>query len=330
LNDMKQISRYSYPNTRIRAMLSTLLDEEFFVRAQRAGFQEFIGMLDKTLYGGIIQKVRNGISPENFELACRDFDSQSIKKISAFFTGKNEKQLILSLAERYWFDRLKFALRMWFKKQMPEGENLTEEFSSILTAKTIDDVIKTIQNKEYARTIEEAKDNFEKTGSLYVVEMSLDRQYFLKLQNAVEHLSETDKKITRTIIGAEIDRENLSWLARIRLYYAGKLDLEKVYFIPGGQHFSEKNLKDLMKQDSSQRFFNIPAQYLELIETLPEKISEMDSMLESIIIQEIRKALISNPFTAGIPLGYIFLKQRETKRIISLFVSKYFETRTYQ
>ncbi|MGC9065574.1 MAG: V-type ATPase subunit [Candidatus Ratteibacteria bacterium] len=327
---MRQISRYSYPNTRIRAMISRLLDEEFFTRAKQVEFREFIEMLKKTRYDGIIQKFSNEINPENFEIACRDFDNQMIKKISSFFTSRIEKQVILLLEERYRIDNLKFALRMWFNKQVSEKKEVTKEFLPVLRAKTIEDVAKLIQDTEYARAIESAKDTFEKTRSLYPVEMSIDRQYFLKIQNTIEHLSETDRKIARKIAGAEIDRENLSWLARIKLYYAGKVDIEMIGFIPGGMYFSEKNLKDLVKQDSSHKFLKLPEQYMELIEVLPEKISEMDSILESIIMREIRKAFVENPFTVGIPLGYIFLKQRETKRMVSLFVSKYFATKIYQ
>jgi len=311
-------------------MISRLLDEEFFIRARQVEFREFIEMLKKTPYNDIIQNFSDEMSPENFEMACRDFDNKMIKKISSFFTSKNEKQLILLLAERYRIDSLKFTLRMWFTKHVPAGKETIAEFSSILPAKTLEDVIKKIQNTQYAEAIESAKDDFEKTGSLYPVEMSIDRQYFLKLQNTIENLSETDRKIARKIAGAEIDRENLSWLARVKLYYAGKVDIEMIGFIPGGMYFSEKNLKDLLKQESPRKFSRVPEQYMELIEALPEKISEMDSILEGMIMREIRKALVENPFTVGIPLGYIFLKQRETKRIISLFVSKYFETRTYQ
>ncbi|MGC8804616.1 MAG: V-type ATPase subunit, partial [Candidatus Ratteibacteria bacterium] len=227
---MRQISRYSYPNTRIRAMISRLLDEEFFTRAKQVEFREFIEMLKKTRYDGIIQKFSNEINPENFEIACRDFDNQMIKKISSFFTSRIEKQVILLLEERYRIDNLKFALRMWFNKQVSEKKEVTEEFLPVLRAKTIEDVAKLIQDTEYARAIESAKDTFEKTRSLYPVEMSIDRQYFLKIQNRIEHLSETDRKIARKIAGAEIDRENLSWLARIKLYYAGKVDIEMIGF----------------------------------------------------------------------------------------------------
>ncbi|MCM8789138.1 MAG: V-type ATPase subunit, partial [Candidatus Omnitrophica bacterium] len=175
-----------------------------------------------------------------------------------------------------------------------------------------------------------AKEAFEKTDSLYPIEISIDRQYFEKLQKAIEKLSATDKLIATNIIGAEIDRENLLWLARIRLYYPDRVPIELSGFIPGGAHLSENDFKKLMKQNMPLTDLRIPFQYLEIIEKLPEKLSEIDSILEGIIMQQIKKALVQIPFSIGIPLGYIFLKLRETRRIISIFMSKYLSTKIYQ
>lgn len=44
---MKQLSRYAYANTRIKARISGLLDEGFFTRAVSVDFAGFIEMLGK-------------------------------------------------------------------------------------------------------------------------------------------------------------------------------------------------------------------------------------------------------------------------------------------
>ncbi|MCM8829004.1 MAG: V-type ATPase subunit, partial [Candidatus Omnitrophica bacterium] len=187
-----------------------------------------------------------------------------------------------------------------------------------------------LKNSGYDHAIERAKEKFEKTGSLYPVEISIDRQYFEQLHKAIDKLSAADSPIATSIIGAEIDRENLLWLARIRLYYQGKVPVELSGFIPGGAHLSENDLKKLMNQDMPSGDLRISFHYTEIIEHLPEKISEIDTILEGVIIRQIRKALVQTPFSIGIPLGYIFLKLRETKRIVSIFMSKYLETKIYQ
>ncbi|MCM8788849.1 MAG: hypothetical protein NC907_03560, partial [Candidatus Omnitrophica bacterium] len=138
MNDMRQISRYAYPNTRIRATLSELLDEIFFSRVSGMDFYTFLDALEKTAYASFI-KNRETITPEEFELSCVEYNRKTIRRISSFFRSKNEKQIILLLDQRYAIEQLKFFLRLWKKKQpyyQPAGE-----FSEILKAKTIDEVI---------------------------------------------------------------------------------------------------------------------------------------------------------------------------------------------
>ncbi|MCM8815699.1 MAG: V-type ATPase subunit [Candidatus Omnitrophica bacterium] len=324
---MRQISRYAYPNTRIRAALSELLDEDFFSRASGMDFYAFLDALEKTTYANII-KNRDTITPEEFELSCTEYNRKNIRKLASFFRSKNEKQVILLLEQRYSIEQLKFFLRLWNKKQQFYGS--AGEFSEILKARTIDDIIELLKDTGYSYAIERAKEKFEKTGSLYPIEISIDREYFLRLQEAINKLSSTDMYIAKNIIGAEIDRENLLWLARIKLYYPETVPVELSGFIPGGAHLSENDFKKLMKQNMSADELRMPAQYVEIIEKLPGKLTEIDRILEDIIINHIRKTLVQKPFSVGIPLGYIFLKLKETRRVISIFISKYLSSKIYQ
>ncbi len=323
MNEMRQISRYAYPNTRIRSMFSELLDEDFFSRLSGTDFNGFLDILEKTEYADLI-KGRESITPEEFEVSCIKADREKIKKISSFFLSKNEKRIILLLDERYMVEQLKFALRLWKRKQQSFQSQYRGEFSHIFNAKTIDEVQDLLEESGYASAVGNAKEMYEKTGSLYMVEVLIDRQYFEKLQDAIGRLSSTDRIIARNIIGAEIDRENLLWLGRILLYYSGKIPSEMAGFIPGGATLSEKDLRKLMSQSmTSSVELKLPQRYLEIIEKLPENLADIDRILEGIIIHQIKKALVEKPFSIGIPLGYIFLKLRETRRLVSVFVSKY-------
>ncbi|MCX7705383.1 MAG: V-type ATPase subunit [bacterium] len=327
---MRHISRYAYPNTRIRAMISGLLGEDFFTRVSGLDFNSFLDALEKTAYSDII-KNRQTLTPEEFEVSCISYDREKLKKISSFFLSRNEKHLIFVLDERYTIEQIKYVLRLWKKRQQPFHPASAGEFSSVLKAETIEDVIKILEDSEYALAIEKAKDYFKKSGWLYPVEISIDRQYFEKLQAAIEKLSFSDRIVAKNILGAEIDRENLLWLGRIRLYYLGKEPADFFGFFPGGARLSEKELKRLMNEERFRvEGLKLPGYYENIIEKLPERLLEIDNILEGIIIHQIKKALIERPFTIGIPLGYIFLKLRETRRLIGIFVSKYFAMKLYQ
>lgn len=327
--EMKQISRYAYANTRIRAMVSKLLDEEFFIRAETLNLQSFIELLEKTYYGDIIKKFDRQLKIEDFEIMCINKDRQLLKKIFNILWSKNEKHLIFLLDEKYRIEQLKFVLRLWKKNQGTDIPEMTGEFSMLLKAKSIDDIIDLIDDKEYKEAIKNSKDAFLSSNCLYPVEVSIDRKYFEKLLKAIERLSSADRVIARRIIGAQIDRENLMWLGRIKLYYEGKIPEEFSGFIPGGT-LSEKHLKMLLSQSFSEQYTGIPRQYVDIVAGLPEKLSEIDSVLEGIIMHEVKKAFVEGLFTIGVPVGYIFLKLRETKKVISFLAKKYYATFVYQ
>ncbi len=329
---MKQLSRYAYANTRIRAMISKLLDEGFFARAASANLSVFVEMLGKTWYAEVLKRFDKSVNPKDFEIECRNRDREIIRKIAKFYLSRNEKQLILLLDERYTVEELKTALRLWRRKIKGEDLQITGRFLSLSSAKTIDDVVEILEGSGYGKAVKNARENYLKHDWLFPVEISIDTEYFEKLGNLVEKLSPYDRSIARKIIGAEIDRENLSWLGRIHLYYQERVPPEIQGFIPGGSHISIEELRRMSVSISEVAIqkTKIPPMYREIIGLIPHNLVEMDRLLEGIISQTIRKAFIEKPFSIGIPVGYVFLKLRETKRIISTFMTKYFVASVYQ
>lgn len=327
---MKQLSRYAYANTRIKVRISGLLDEGFFTRAVSVDFAGFIEMLGKTGYAEIF-KPGEHIKPEDFENRLRDKDREIIKKIARFYSSRNEKNLILLLDERYKVEELKTALRIWKRRIKGEDIEIPGVFSSLSSAETIDDVVKILEGSGYSDAVEKAREDYLKTGSLFPVEVRIDTEYFEKLNKHIEKLSRFDRDIAKKIIGAEIDRENLLWLGRIHLYYQGKVPSDVSGFIPGGSYIPVEELKraSLNVSESIQRM-KIPQVYRRVIGLVPNNLAEMDRLLEAIILQLIKRAFIEKPFSIGIPIGYIFLKLTETKRITEIFTMKYFTTVVYQ
>lgn len=328
---MKQLSRYSYANTRVRAMISKILDEEFFTRAASVSMDGFIEMLRKTSYVEVLKRLGENFRPEDFENECRNKDREIIRKIAKFYSSKNERNLISFLDERYTVEELKSALRLWRRKIRGEDVQIYGMFSSLFSAKEIDDVIKILEGSPYSEAVRKARENYLKLDSLFPVEVSIDTEYFEKLRSSIEKLSVYDSSIAKKIIGAQIDRENLSWLGRIHLYYQGRIPAQIPGFIPGGSYISIEELNQAFGSlPEAIKRIKIPQGYREIVDLVPHNLEEMDRLLEGIIIQIIKKAFVEKPFSIGIPVGYVFLKLAETKRIISIFTMKYFVVSVYQ
>lgn len=328
---MRQLSRYAYANTRIRAMISRILDEEFFARVASVSMDGFIEILGKTSYAEVLKRLGENFRPEDFENECRSKDREIIRKIAKFYYSKNERELIFSLDERYTVEELKNALRLWRRKIKGEDVEIHGRFSGIFSAKGIDDVIKILKGSPYSEAVRKARENYLKLDSLFPVEVSIDTEYFKKLGDSIKKLSVYDRTIAKKIIGAQIDRENLSWLGRIHLYYQGRIPAQIPGFIPGGSYISIEELNQVSGSlpEAIQRI-KIPQVYRELVAFVPHNLEEMDRLLEGIIMQIIKKVFVEKPFSIGIPVGYVFLKLAETKRIISIITMKYFAVSVYQ
>ncbi len=327
---MKQISRYAYGNTRIRAMISKLLNEDFFARAETTNLAGFIEILRKTPYENILETVGENIKPEDFELECRHNDREILKKIAKFYLSRNEKKLILLLDERYTVEELKSSLRLWRKKsKINHPVEISGNFSSLSSAKTMDDVINILAALDYSAALRKVRDDYLKLDSLFPVEIAIDTYYFEKLNTAIKDLNRLDKSIAKKIIGAEIDRENLLWLGRIQLYYKEQISGDIPGFIPGGCYISIEKLKQIFNNLESMKTIKIPQQYQPIINLIPVNLEKMDELLKGIILQQIRKSFVESPFSIAVPLGYAFLKTAETKRIVSTFTLKYLSAVIY-
>ena len=62
--------------------------------------------------------------------------------------------------------------------------------------------------------------------------------------------------------------------------------------------------------------------YLPIKDLAEENIHLIESFLYEILLKEVKRALGGNPFTIGTVYGYLILKRRETKNIISLLYAK--------
>jgi len=62
--------------------------------------------------------------------------------------------------------------------------------------------------------------------------------------------------------------------------------------------------------------------YLPIKDLAEENIHLIESLLYEILLKEVRKTLAGNPFTIGTIFGYLILKRRETRNIVSLLYAK--------
>ena len=331
---MRQLATYAFTNAKVRAMLSYLIDPSTFsVLLDSKNVYELIDILKKTRYGEIFV----GVSPDSLDLLSLERklllnDISICRKVHDSLPAKLEREFVSILMQRYEIEDLKVVLRLWHSKEPVRCEDYVLgqkikydiDYRKIASAETVEEVIVLLDKTDYKEPLLAARDKFKSTKSLFYLEASLDIDYYNRLTACIGSFSATDKKAASKILAVEVDSENIQWLIKLRKYYGLGLGDILEWFAPGGSIINKSSLRSLYTSDGIARVIESVAlgPYLPVKDLAEENIHLIESFLYEILLKEVKSALGGNPFTIGTVFGYLIMKRRETKNIVSLLYAK--------
>ena len=331
---MRQLATYAFTNAKVRAMLSYLIDPPTFAGIlDTKNVYELIDMLKKTHYQDIFTNVKidsPGLLALEKRLLLNDISIHG--KVRDSLSGKIEKEFVSILMQRYEIEDLKVILRLWHSKEPVRVEDYISgqkisfdmEYKKLASAETIEEIIVMLDKTPYKEPLLAARTKFKTTKSLFYLEASLDIDYYGRLTACIRRFSAPDKRVASRILGLEVDGENIQWLIKLRKYYGLGLGDTLEWFIPGGSNISKNTLRNFYTSDGITKIMEGLAlgPYLPIKDLAQENIHLIENLLYEILLKEVKRALAGNPFTIGTILGYLILKRRETRNIISLLYAK--------
>jgi V/A-type H+-transporting ATPase subunit C len=333
---MRQLSKYSFANAKIRAMLSFLLDPATFTSMlEVVNRDEVIELLRKTPYAYIFE----GVSSENFDIsrierALFRHDIALHQKLFAMLSGQPEKDFVALLLQRYEIEELKVVLRIWHKKAPVDLQDYIVQrvisfdidFKKVLAAPTIEEIILLLDHTPYKNALMSVREKYRAHNASFYLESGLDLDYYNRLNEAIKRFTGVDRGIAARILGIEIDIQNINWLVRLRKYYSLGIGEMLEWFIPGGAWIAKDRVRDLYVSDGLTKVVESVSlgPYARIKEMAEGNMAAMEAFLYSFLLQEVKKALAGFPFTVGTVLGYLVLKHRETRNIISILNAKQF------
>lgn len=325
-----QINTYSCANARIRAMISNLLQPSFFTSLiDSSGLSQFIDMLKGTCYKDIFEKVSSDLtSVESGFLTSNVF---LYKKIAKLFNSKKEKGFILLLLEKYEIEQVKSALKI-----REEGKGVEEylfikdkiiypiNYKTLASANSIDDAIKLLVRTPYAKPLLMAKKKYSEEKSLFCLENAIDEDYYKRIKYYIKKLTKADSDTAKRLMGAVVDIENLYRIVRFKRYYKTESSKTVDAILSGGRIVKKDTFESIYSADSIKDYFDKTGLKDILKENEREEDEEnlIEMMCNEILSGQIRKTLSGYPFTIDIAVSYLLLRERETKKIISLMYAK--------
>ncbi|MCM8824284.1 MAG: V-type ATPase subunit [Candidatus Omnitrophica bacterium] len=330
---MWELSKYSFVNAKVRAMLSRLFSyKELSDLAEAKDIEEILEKLKKNpQYKSLEIK-----GWENFELVEKDLlkvDIEIFRKVYDSISTKREKEFVFLLLQRYEIDELKVLLRLWHRNLPIDKKYLWEETlcfpletQKILSAQSIEEIILLLEKTPYKNPLLRMKDKFKERNSLFYLEVGLDIDYYERLMNCAEGLTSFDRRIALKLLGIQIDIENINWLLRLRKFTSLELGEVLEWLIPGGEKINREVISKRYSWNNVGDFVDNIAvtPYGKIKELINENIYLIDKFLYEILLREVRRVLSGFPFTIGTVFGYLILKRAETKNIISLLYGKYY------
>lgn len=332
---MGQLAKYAFANAKARALLSTLYTAQSLDRLVSAG--DATELAEELKKSGYYRQGAEAFLSTDFDLvqAERAFVKEDIalyRKVIRALQGPAERQLITLLMERYELDDLKFLLRVWHRKMdidvepFLSGETIIHPIDArkLLQCQSIEQVIIVLEKTPYRSALVRAIEPYKEKGSAFVLDSALDKDYYERLLIALDELSSVDRKVSGRLIGIEIDIANLTWMMRMRTYYNAGMKEMLDGVVPGGAHLKPSVIRDFSASpDSATEDVGISfGPYGPLKSLTDAQGTFFEQFLYNILRKEIGRALAGFPFTIGTILGYLMLKRRETRTILSLLAAK--------
>jgi V/A-type H+-transporting ATPase subunit C len=239
-------------------------------------------------------------------------DYKSKKYLGAYFLRHEILiiKLILSMIHdkrntEYKLPELNFLLR----------DKLNIDLNKLKNSASIEECIDNLRATEFYDVV---SDTYERTHSLFELEIKLDIYYYMHLWSLQKkYLSFNDKNVMSLIIGTEIDLTNISWLYRMKKYYTIDPTHIYSYLIPIRYRINSNEMSSLINANTIPEFQEAINNTFYFSEFKDNKLS-----IEQIFYKNMFKVYKKSCMMFGNSLAnvvyYIYLKELEINNISSL------------
>lgn len=320
---------FSYPNARIRAMRSDLLDLNFYQKLLEIEEPSaLISALGETVYKGDVEEGTLKYSGTlGVEEAFRKNITRTFAKIYNMVEG-DARDLVEILLGRWDVHSLKTILR---GKNV--GAPIEEILESLIPAGRLNEVFLTELAKQpdikavidllvmtrvpFGKPLAKAFPQYSQTKNLVRLELALD-EFFYDYALQKTKISLFDAQLVHEVFKREIDVINI--LTILRLVQQKIEDAEKaLFFIEEGKYIDREQFLELVKSGDVESVVH-KLEKTPYGETLKEAfvsymdrgaLSVMERSLEKLLIRKNTKLFRADPLSIALIIAYIWAKYNE-------------------
>ncbi len=327
---------YANVQSRVRGMAGKLLSATDWARLHSSvSLEALIDNLIATNYSEYLVGIKD------LKLATKRTAFEIRKRLANAFiklirnAPDSAKPLIRQMFLLYEVDNLKATLRgielaePWEKIRymlFPMEGYPTLPFQAMAEAGNIISALQLLSNTSYHKVLTPALERYTQENTLFPLEIALDLDYWQQVWTLINQLPKADWKIATHLLGLIIDKNNLTWAARYRIYH----NLSDFEIINYTLSFGDKVNDAIINQIASGKPLQavVSELYPRLFDSFGKSQDEESSlpMIEVMLNRQInakcKDAFVGSPFNIGIILGYLIQLEYEIQDIILLLEAK--------
>lgn len=321
---------YAFPRARIGAMRSLFLDREAYnglLEASELG--DALSLLKLSSYGEELGKL-NSPSLDEVERILRRSLVADYQKITTSLYGFG-KIFVQKVAKKFEIQALKTALQSKISGEASKMESPVIPFGSIgeevieriARSESLEEITESLRETEYYPILQNNMQDL-KDGGVFFLTTALDKYIYDGIGEKLKAVHGLDKRVTRMLIGSEIDFKNLMVVLRCRGLEENEVDR---LLIDYPYNFEEGFLKGMLS-DSVEALSLEGTVYGPILGEAFENFKKTGSLtgLELAFQRYLMglniTALTGFPFQLGAIIGYLNLKEAEVRNLTTILKGK--------
>jgi V/A-type H+-transporting ATPase subunit C len=185
---------------------------------------------------------------------------------------------------------------------------LSLNHDQLLNTDSVAELLRQLQKTPYQRLATQALRRYEERPDPFLLDATLDQQFYGELIDRAHHLSGTDRAEVLNLIGRIVDRHNLVWSLRYRFNY--NLQASEVLYlaIDGGRVLDRARLQEILNADTLGDAFGLLPDSLPGLRELPQQITLIEAAMRSDLLAYARRAMRFSPSALTSVLCYLVLR----------------------
>ncbi len=330
------VSAYAYVYTRIHGMIGRLLPTAAFSRLSNSpDLPSLLAALHDTDYAKYLENTKDG------SLTSRRASYEIHKRLTDAFrmimkyAPDSALPILKQTYQLYELDNLKAVLRgieigeTWetirFMLFPMEGFQ-TLPFEEMVKAGSVEKATTLIKATPYYPVLIRAMDRYREEGSLFPLEVALDLDYWRRSWDQVNALPQHEKQITQKLLGLIIDKNNLTWAARYRIYHHLTESEIINYTLPFGYRIDDEIIRSVASglplTELVAKAYPAITPFITSQEGITEKLPLVEVALTRMFLQTCRSVFTMNSFDIGFVLAFLYLLEIEIQDLTLLIEAK--------